>query len=115
MIRKHLQMLKNGIWKGGDYKAVIGDFQMKGTQTTESVEIPNNLFEEIEKYIRQYSWEEDYYFIRFYYAFDGENKTVEFMVNNINLEEEQELLKQLDWKLTEEFYSVRHFMILKRE
>ncbi len=106
--------IENWHLSGGKYKAFIGGFQIKGVQDIHSISIPNNLFEEIENHLKQYLWKEKYYFISFFFAFDGKNKTTNFMVNNINLEEEQLLLKQLDWQETQEYYSVRHFMVLKR-
>lgn len=96
------------------FNVFIGDFNFKTVGNIE-VEIPENLFETLEDIITNTGLHEDYYFIRFYYA-QQQSKAMmtEFMINNRCMEKEQQRLESLSWMQSDEFYSVRHFMILKR-
>lgn len=99
---------------GARYRAFIGNYFTKKESVHTEVNIPDNLLEEIKNCLLKYQWDEDYYFIRFYYSFDGFDEKIEFMINNIQLEEEENHLKELNWEKTEDFYSIRNFIILKR-
>lgn len=101
---------------GGKYTAYIGDYQTKTLQE-EKVEIPTNLKESLQQLLSNYNWEEDYYFVRFFYSYSAmdSSQTIELMVNNINLEKEEQELKKLNWNKKSVYYSIRLFMILKRE
>jgi len=99
---------------GFEYKAFIGDYNVKNRRGKE-ITIPGNLFDTIKNRICNYTLDEEIYFVRFFYAHhENEAMATEFMVNNINLEEEEETLKKLDWMHSEDYYSVRNFFILKK-
>lgn len=99
---------------GVKYTAFIGDYNMKSHQGKEII-IPEKLFDAIEYCISNHTFEDELYFVRFFYA-HHENKAMatEFMINNIRLKEEEEILENLDWMQSEGYYSVRNFLILKK-
>ncbi len=47
-------------------------------------------------------------------AGDGALDTVEFLVDNRPLEAREELLRAVAWPEKDGFYSIRHFILLKR-
>ena len=103
-------------WQIGNYTfdVFIGDYNLKSFKDIK-IEIPENLHEVIKQSIIQYQLDEQYYFIRFYSAYINSKAMVtEFMINNIRLEKEESILENLNWMVTEDFYSIRNFIILKR-
>ncbi|CAA6802351.1 MAG: Unknown protein [uncultured Sulfurovum sp.] len=91
----------------------IGDYNIKSSKG-KSVEVPTNLFDEIEEIIAKEALTDEFYFVRFFYA-QHNNKTaaIEFMINNVNIETAEDRLINLDWMRLESFYSLRSFLILK--
>ena len=99
---------------GDLYDVYIGDFNMKSTNDFQP-QFPQELFPQIEKSITAYRLNEKYYFVRFFFAqMNYEVIATEFMINNVNLPEQEEKLRNLDWEGSDEFYSVRNFIILKK-
>ena len=105
------------IWtiQGQKWNVFIGDYNIKKASTVKSVEIPPNLFELIEEILYEQELTEEYYFIRCFYAHHKESLMAsEFMINNKNIEYAEEKIAKLDWMSSENFYSVREFLILKK-
>lgn len=103
-------------WQIGDveYHAFIGNYNVKSFAKN-TVKIPERLFASLQNSISNYTLTEDYYFIRLFYAHTKKQTlAIEFMLNNNNLENEEERLADLDWMGSEDYYSIRNFIILKR-
>jgi len=103
-------------WKIGkeQFDVFIGNYNLKSFGN-KKIEIPNNLFATIEGIITQYKLDENYYFVRFYYGHsENESPTIEFMINNVTLDNEENRFKDLEWMKSDDFYSIRDFIILKR-
>ena len=101
-------------WQIGitNHTVFIGNFNVKA-MVNKDVNIPPNLLETIKNNISWRKLDEDYYFVRFFYA-HHQNKTIatEFMINNRSYEEQN--LAELDWENSMDYYSVRNFIILKK-
>ncbi len=100
---------------GRQFTAYLGDYIVKQNEPAQLTYIPDNILELIKDYLYQLDWPEKYFFVCFFYIFDGQNERLECSVNNIRIEfVEETFLKQLDWQKTDSAYSVRYFMVLKR-
>jgi len=101
--------------QGQKWNVFIGDYNIKKASAIKSVEIPPNLFELIEEILYEQELTEEYYFIRCFYAHYKQSVMAsEFMINNKNIEYAEEKIAKLDWMSSENFYSVREFLILKK-
>lgn len=98
------------------WEVFLGNFGMKSA-ADRAIGIPGNLFEEIEKSIRKsIDQEKDYCWARFFFAqFDSEIAEIEFLINNQNNEEVRTNLSKLSWEMTEEFYSIRNVLMLRKK
>lgn len=95
------------------FDVYVGSYNIKSSGNKQ-IELPIELYKEIQDIIIHTNLNEEYFFIRFFYA-HNQNKvmTTEFMINNVNVETAQEKLENLNWMKSDEFYSVRNFIILK--
>jgi len=108
-VEKERWNISNALWD-----VFIGDYNIKKYSNLLIVEIPDTLFDTIESLIYQENLTEDWYFIRLYYAqMNNKMMACEFMINNQIIKEAQEKIAELDWIVSNEFYSLREFLILK--
>lgn len=100
------------------YQAFIGNITFKsmmGQLFETTLQSPTDLLENIKQAVYQQKLDQDYYFIRFFYCqVDSQPIATEFMINNENLPDIENQLASLSWKVSEDYYSSRLFMILKR-
>ncbi|MBF02233.1 MAG: hypothetical protein CMP76_02940 [Flavobacterium sp.] len=93
------------------YQAYIGNFGRKG-----NLEIPENTFNKIEEIVKKQDFNEKYHWIRFYYGkINQEPAIIEFLVDNKKNHQAEEIISKLDWQDTNEYASVRNFIILKKK
>ncbi|MCO6565660.1 MAG: hypothetical protein J6581_09505 [Apibacter sp.] len=96
--------------KGNVWEVYIGNFGCKG-----DFNIPENLFKTIEEQIQEEDLNEDIYWIRIYYAhINNKEIMIEALKNNEAWPEMENNLKLVSWDISEKFYSLRNFIILKR-
>ncbi len=98
--------------QGRSYTAFIGNF---GTRASAGVnpQIPDGLFETIEKAIQTDSLEEDLSWFRCFFCDIAGKQTFEALKNNQAWEAGLSALKSLPWSETNGYYSVRNFLILR--
>ncbi|MCH2044436.1 MAG: DUF6348 family protein [Saprospiraceae bacterium] len=99
---------------GTVWKVFIGDLGMK-VGLSQPVNLPKRLFETIEKIIKEQELTENYNWFRFFaFQMNNEIQDIEFLINNQPKNEGLEELQNLDWELRDGFYSVRNFILLKK-
>ena len=112
--------IENGVgleqWEinGHRWQAVIGNYGYKGSLPIEEV-VLDELFETIKEEIHSLPLEQDIYAVRSVYTNVGDGRKVtEALLNNeefVSLESE---ISKLPWKNTEEYYSVRNFILVMK-
>ena len=101
--------------KGKNWDVFIGDYNIKKSSSLESITIPENLFDLLEKIVQEQELTEEWYFVRLFYAHNNHSPMAsEFMINNNNIEYAEEQIAKLDWISAKDFYSLRAFFVLKR-
>jgi hypothetical protein len=101
-------------WSIGDkhYNVYIGNCITRATNAIQP-NIPSALFETIEKSMRESNFEFNTSWSRVFFANVSGDFTFEALKENEIWEEGLSNLKPLPWHVTEGFYSVRNFLILK--
>jgi hypothetical protein len=101
-------------WKfdGKEYTAFIGNFGTRGSGEV-NAEIPEGLFEVIEKTIKSEPLNGDLSWFRCFFCDVSGEQTFEALKNNEVWESGLSALKSLPWVKTNGYYSVRNFLILK--
>jgi len=99
---------------GFTWKVYTGNYGVKSIGN-KPVHIPAELFTRIEGIIRALPLSKEYHWFRFFLSCnDAEITAAEFLYDNEVFDEAVQELINLDWQLTEDFYSVRLFLILRR-
>jgi hypothetical protein len=94
------------------YEANIGNFIIK---SSESFDIPENLFETISEIIKNKDLNDDYHAIRFFYAnSSNESLAIELLIDNQLKIDSIEKIETLDWDRKESYYTIRNFIVLKK-
>ncbi len=104
------------MWEIGShtYRVYLGNYGVKSNVGAID-NIPTDLISRLESFIRQLDLHEAYHWVRWFVsAHNGALDTVEFMVDNQPLKAGEEMLRSVAWPQKEGFYSVRHFVLLKR-
>ncbi len=105
-------------WKLGDseYKAYIGNFGCRTfDDQSNHPEIPQDAFDVIEKSIKSSPIEQDVAWIRtFFCNIDSENQVYEALLNNEVWQEGEKALKTINWPKSDNYYSTRNFLVLKK-
>lgn len=98
---------------GKEYTAFIGNF---GTRCSNEVDakIPEGLFEEIEKAIKSEQFKDDLCWFRCFFCDVSGKQTFEALKNNEVWEPGVSALKSLPWVKTDGYYSVRNFLVLRK-
>lgn len=100
---------------GTVWKVFIGDLGMK-VGLNKPINLPKRLFAVIEKIIKEQELTENYNWFRFFaFQMNNEIQDIEFLMNNEPKSEGLDELHNLDWELRDSFYSIRNFIILKKE
>jgi len=99
--------------RGRRYTATIGGVTSRGTHP--DGQVPTGWFPELESAIRNADLTADAYWVRFYYAqMNRKAMAVEVLLNNEPWISAREAMGALSWPLSDDFYSVRLFLILRR-
>lgn len=103
------------IWRinNKDWSAIIGGF---GVKTFEEipVRVPETVFPTFENLIKKQKLNEGIHWFRLFYAQQNEQfLDCETLFDNEIWQEANKELTKLNWELTEGYYSVRNFLILK--
>lgn len=99
---------------GGDnYTAYVGNF---GTRATEGIHpgVPEETFNIIEKAIQTAQIEDELCWIRTFFCNIGEERTYEALINNEVWSNGENALKSIEWPKSDAYYSVRNFLILRK-
>ena len=100
--------------KGELYTFYFGTLGHRGSEATKDL-VPHNVEEAIEAAVRKSEMNEDINWFRMYYGnVNADKRIFEVLHNNELWYEGIEEVQQLNWKETEEFYSIRGFVMLKR-
>lgn len=99
---------------GKDYVVYLGPFGNRGGEGIEP-RIPINAFEQIERTIKKSDISNDYHWFRNFFCNTGNNDNVyESLKDNENWDEGLSTLKAIEWTKSDQFYSTRNFIILKK-
>jgi Family of unknown function (DUF6348) len=98
---------------GKKYTAYIGNFGTRGSNEVDA-QIPQGLFETIEKAIKSESLNNDLSWFRCFFCDVSGEQTFEALKNNEVWESGVEALKSLLWVKTNGYYSVRNFLVLRK-
>ena len=99
---------------GKTWKAYIGNYGAK-TLGNQPVHIPADLLPQIERIIQALPLSKEFHWFRFFFSCNNAKiSAAEFLYDNDVFGEAIEELINLDWQLTDNFYSVRLFLILRR-
>ena len=80
------------------------------------IHIPTELFTRVERIIHELPLSKEYHWFRFFLSCNNaEISAAEFLYDNVIFSEATQELTNLDWQLTPDFYSVRLFLILRRQ
>lgn len=99
-------------WEINDekWKVIIGNFVCKGEFDT-----PQELFDTIEDVASNLQLTKNYHWIRTFYAnVNQEEKIVESQLDNQVWEDGKRELQTVNWKESEDFYSLRNFILLQK-
>lgn len=100
---------------GYAWQVFCGNYGMKSAGS-QPVQLPDELFSQLEDIIRALPLIQDYHWFRFFFACnDFEISAIEFLHDNETDEAAEQMLSDLPWQLTADFYSVRLFLMLKRQ
>jgi hypothetical protein len=105
-------MTENWNLEGKEYTAYIGNFGTRGSAEVEA-EIPDGLFEVIEKAIKSESLMDKLSWFRCFFCDVSGEQTFEALKNNEVWESGVSALKSLPWLKTKGYYSVRNFLVLR--
>ena len=98
-----------------DWKVYIGNY-VRRSKNDEDIPVLEVASSKTEELIKSLTLEDDLYWVRsFYCNAKDENKTSEALLNNESWKNLQNVLSDLDWPATDEYYSARNFIILKKE
>lgn len=110
---------KNWTFWWSDWNTYIWNYWVKWTESW--LNLPENLMDKLQMAIESFDLNWDYHFVRFYYAQqNNEDMMIEFMIDNENKEDIEKVFLEkwndlkIDFEHKEWFYSVRNFMILKK-
>jgi len=102
-------------FSGVEWEVYIGDFGLKN-MSGEPISMPVNLFETIEIAIKKNNFQQDYCWVRFFFAqYHNQISAIELLINNELNQEGVNDLSLLPWELTDEFYSIRNFLMMKKK
>ena len=103
------------IWTIGKqrYTAYIGNFGTRGTIEAKP-EVPEQLFETIERTIKREQLNQDYHWVRNFFCDIKGEPTYESLLDSEPWESGISALASLGWKKSNGYYSVRNFLVLKR-
>jgi len=97
---------------GHNYSAYIGPFGNRGDTDIEP-RIPENAFEQIENAIKMSNVTDNYHWFRTFFCNTGNNDNVyEALKDNQDWHEGLTAIKSIDWKISDQFYSTRNFIIV---
>ena len=99
-------------FEGKEYTAFIGNFGTRGSAET-NAEIPDKLFEKIEKTIRRETLKDKLSWFRCFFCDVSGKQTFEALKNNESWESGVAALKSLPWIKTNGYYSVRNFLVVR--
>ena len=105
--------IENWLINGINYKAYIGNL---GTRATKGVEasIPKNLFESLEKSIKNEALESEISWFRVFFGSVSGEFTFEALKENEVWENGISMLHAQPWEKPEGYYSVRNFIVLRK-
>lgn len=112
---KDLEQITKKIWNinGREYTAFIGQFGMMHSGDMSGL-IPETAFNEIEKAIKREKLTKPLHWIRTYVSnYDGKY-VFESLLDNEIWPSGESVIKKIPWKKSDDFYSVRNFLILKQ-
>jgi hypothetical protein len=106
------------IWEinGHRWQAVISNYGYRGEESLdEIIDDSDTIFAEVEKAVKSLTLDEDIYAIRTVYTNVGDGRKVtEALVNNEEFKELESAVSQLNWKHTENFYTVRNLLLIMK-
>jgi hypothetical protein len=97
------------------YRLFLGNF---GTRASNGVNpsVPNEINTAIEQALKNESLTKDCYWARMFFCnVDNSHKMYEALLNNKKWDRGEQALKALNWPSNEGYYSVRNFLVLKKE
>lgn len=106
-------MTEQWTFEGKAYTAFIGNFGTRGSKEADA-EIPQDLFEVIEKAIKSESLAEGLSWFRCFFCDVSGVQTFESLKNNEVWEAGISALKTLPWAKTNGYYSVRNFIVIRK-
>ncbi|MEO0973851.1 MAG: DUF6348 family protein [Pseudomonadota bacterium] len=98
--------------QGRDYTAYIGGFGLRGTSDTEAT-VPDGLFTAIEAAIKGADLSADIHWFRHFFCNVANDQIFEALFDNKEWSAGLDALKSLAWAPSEEYYSVRNFLVLR--
>jgi hypothetical protein len=99
---------------GHSWQVFCGNYGMKSSGG-QPLQLPSELFSQLEAIIKALPLTQDYHWFRFFFACnDSEISAIEFLHDNEMDEAAEQQMSELPWQLTPDFYSVRLFLMLKR-
>jgi hypothetical protein len=104
-------------WEIGDarWRVFIGNYVIRTSEGLQ-VAIPEDAFPTTERLIRGLPLEGDLHWIRTFFSnVTLEDTVIEVLHNNEVWEAAQDAISRLEWPRTDKFYSVRNFLIMRRE
>ncbi len=107
-------MTENWNFRGKEYTAFIGNIGTRGSGEVDA-EIPDGLFETIEKSIRNEPLKDNLSWFRCFFCSVSGEKTFEALKDNEVWQSGVSALKTLPWANTNGYYSVRNFLVLREK
>ena len=106
------------IWEinGHRWEVVVSNYGYRGSEELDEI-LPDidTMFDAIKSSIEAYPLTKDVYAVRTVYNNGSNNEQViEALINNEEFPELQEAISKLEWKPSEDFYSIRNLVLLMR-
>jgi len=100
---------------GVEYQAYIGNRGVMNYDKERELEIPNSYEQKVKETICSEPLEEKFHWFTMFYAnMNGLDTHAEILKDNIKWNVGEKVLKSLDWRRSNHYYSVRQFIVLKR-
>ncbi len=102
-------------WSGKSWTVYLGDL-LVGTSTSETVDHPPDLMDIIERQLKGLDLSSELHWLRVFYGNIGNGTTqTEALLDNETWPAAETAIAAANWQTSPQFYSTRHFLILKPE
>ena len=102
-------------WSGKHWIVYLGDL-LQGTSTSQTVNHPPGLMDIIESQLKGLDLSSEFHWLRVFYGNIGNGSTqIEVLLDNETWPAAEVAIAAANWQTSRQYYSARHFLILKPE